>query len=109
MDNDFTRKNLYIGSKKVKTVYFNSSVANTDGPIISKTICLEENLNDANRSFEKNKEYSNAFQSVQKHRLQNLKNIVIGHLNVNSLRNKFEAVEELVQIKLIFAFSPKQK
>ena len=30
----------------------------------------------------------------------NPKNTVIGHLNVNSLRNKFEAVEELVQNKV---------
>ena len=69
-----------------------------DRPIISETIHLEETLNDVNRVFESNKECSNAFQSVQKHRLQNPKNIVIGHLNVNYLRNKFEAVEELQSV-----------
>ena len=41
-----------------------------------------------------------AFQSVQKHRFQNPKNIVIGHLNVNFLRNNIKAVEELVQNKV---------
>ena len=35
-----------------------------------------------------------------RNRLQDPKNVVIGHLNVNSLRNKFEAVEELVQNKV---------
>ena len=49
-------------------------------------------MNNANRVFENSKECNNALQSVQKHRLQNPKNIVIGHLNVYSLRNKFEAV-----------------
>ena len=87
----------YVGSKKVKNICLNSSVANTDRPIISKTNDLEETLNDANRVFESSKECSNAFQSVQKYRLQNPKDIAIGHLNVNSLGNKFEAVEVLVQ------------
>ena len=67
---------------------FKSAVANTDRPTISKTNCLEKDLNDANHSFGNNRECSYAFQSVQKHRLQNPKNIIIGHLNVNSLGNK---------------------
>lgn len=62
------------------------SVANTNRHVISKTNCLKENLNDANRYFE-NKECRNAFQSVNKHRFQNYKNIIIGQLNVNSLSN----------------------
>ena len=41
------------------------------------------------------------FQSVQAHRCKNLKNAIIGHLNVNSLRNKFVAINELIKIKLI--------
>ena len=84
-------------------------MANTNKPIISNINRLEENLNDVNRSFEDNKECSNAFQSVQKHRLQNPKNKVIGHLNVNSLRNKFEAVEELVQNKVDICFLSETK
>ena len=91
--------------EKEKRKLKNSAVKKTllilgDRPVLSKTHRFEENLNDANRSFENNKEHSNAFQSVQKHRLQNPKNIVICHLNLNSLRNKFEAVEELVQSKI---------
>ena len=49
----------HLGSKKVKNISLNSSVANTERPIISKTHRLEESLNDANRSFENNKEWSN--------------------------------------------------
>ena len=59
--------------------------------------------------FENNKECSNAFQSVQKHRLQNPKNSVIGLLNVNSLRDKFEAVEELVKDKVDICFFSQTK
>ena len=102
---NFKRKKNYVGSKKVKNICLNSSVANNDRPIISKTNCLEENLNDPNCSIENKKGCSNAFhQSVQKHSLQNPKNIVIGHLNVNSLRNKFEAVKEIVLNKVEICF-----
>ena len=66
----FYKKKIFVGSKKLKNIYLNSSVANTDRPVISKTNRFEENLNDANRSFENNKECSNAIQSVKKHRLQ---------------------------------------
>ena len=37
----------------------------------------------------------NIFPSVTAHRLQNAKKITIGALNVNSLRNKMGAVQEL--------------
>ena len=66
-DNDFTGKKI-VSSKKVEDTYLNSSAANTNGPIISKTNCLYEDLNDANRSFENNKECSNTSQSVQKNK-----------------------------------------
>ena len=97
LENDFRREKLWR-FKKGKIflfIYINSSVVNTDRPIISKTNCLKENLNDANRSFENNEEFSNAFQLDQKHRLQQVN--LIGHLKVNALWNKFEAVKELVQ------------
>ena len=37
------------------------------------------------------------FSSVHAHRYKNPKNAIIDHLNVNSLRNKFVAVEELTK------------
>ena len=37
-------------------------------------------------------------------KLQNPKNVVIGHFNVNSLRNKSDTVEELVQDKIDIYF-----
>ena len=86
--NDSRRKNNYLGSKKVRNIFLNSLVAKTYRPIIFKAIHLKENLNHANRVFENNKECSNAFQSVQKHRFQNPKNIVIGYFTVKSLSYK---------------------
>ena len=41
--------------------------------------------------------------------MQNPKNIVIRHLNVNSLRNKFDAVEELVQNEIDICFLSEKK
>ena len=39
---------------------------------------------------------NDVFPSVTTHRLQNAKNVTIGVLNVNSLRNKIGAVQELI-------------
>ena len=108
-ENDSRRKKKYVGSKKVKNICLNSSLANTDRSIISETDHLEENLNDANRAFKNNEECSNTFQSVQKHKLPNPKNILIGHLNVNSLRNKSEAAKDLVQNKVDICFLSETK
>ena len=44
-----------------------------------------------------------------RNRLQGPKNVVIGHLNVNSLRNKFEAVGELEQNKVDICFLSETK
>ena len=41
--------------------------------------------------------------------MQNPKNIVTGHLNVNSLRNKFDAEEELVQNEIDICFLSEKK
>ena len=50
-----------------------------------------------------------AFQSVLNNSLKNPENIVICHLNVNSLSNKFEAVEEPVQNKIDTCFLSETK
>ena len=42
---------------------------------------------------------SNAFVKVNELRLQNPKNVLIGHFNVNSSRNKFLLIEELSKDK----------
>ena len=40
------------------------------------------------------------FPSVQAHRYKNPKNVIIGHLNVNPLRNKFVTVDKLTKGKI---------
>ena len=54
-------------------------------------------------------ECSNAFESVKAHRLQNPKNVIIGHLNVNSFRNKTIAAEEFMQYKVGICLFPEMK
>ena len=69
---------------------------NTDRPIVS---CPEtQNHSRANKAISRNKiNSSNSYPQVQQHRLKNPKNVILGHLNVNSLRSKIEAVEELMR------------
>ena len=69
---------------------------NTDRPIVS---CPEtQNHLRANKTTSRNKINSgNSYPQVQQHRLKNPKNVILGHLNVNSLRSKIEAVEELMR------------
>ena len=52
------------------------------------------------KSFLSRNECSNAFESFKAHRLQNPKNVIIVHLNVDSLRKKIIAVEELMRNKV---------
>ena len=40
------------------------------------------------------------FQVVQAHGYRNPKNVIIGHLKINSLRNNFVAVDELIKNKI---------
>ena len=68
----------------------------TDRPIAS---CPEtQNHLRANKTTSRNKINSgNSYPQVQQHMLKNPKIVILGHFNINSLRNKIEAVEELKQ------------
>ena len=70
-------------------------VSNNYRPIVS---CPEtENDLRANIRTSWNKINSgNSYPLIQEHRLQNAKNVILGHLNFNSLRYKIEAVEGLM-------------
>ena len=72
---------------------------NTDRLIVS---CPEiQNSFRANKTTFRNKIHSsNSYSQVQQYGLQNPKNIIQGHLNVNFLRNKIEAVEKLMRNKI---------
>ena len=62
---------------------------NTPNEAVSQ-VCNNLNENTANSLFSK----------VKNCELENPKNITISHLNVNSLRNKFISIEELIKSKL---------
>ena len=48
----------------------------------------------------KSKESSNDLSAPDRIRLSNADRLIIGHLNINSLRNKFEMLREIIQDKL---------
>ena len=48
-----------------------------------------------NKTISGNK--SNSYPQIQEHKLQNLKKVILGHLNVNFLKGKIDADEELMQ------------
>ena len=88
-----------------KHLCFDFSTVNTDRPIITYSR-NSNNKRNKEKSFLSINECSDAFDSVKVHKLKNLKHIIIGHLNVNTLRNKTIAVEELMRDKVgIYLFS----
>ena len=42
---------------------------------------------------------------TKQHRVKNANNIIIGHLNINSFRNKFVFAEEIIQVFDMFLVS----
>ena len=64
-------------------------------PLMSSSHSSPTNLNSTAPSLDKD-----AFTILKNIRIQNLKNIIIGQLNINSLRNKFHALAEIMQGKL---------
>ena len=57
----------------------------------------------------KSSESSNNLSILDHVRLNNADRLIIGHLNINSLRNKFKMIREIVQDKLSILPSQKQK
>ena len=68
-------------------------------PVLSNTHETDETVpqvcNDLNQNMP-----GSPFSEVKNYKLENRKNITIGHLNVSSLRNKFISIEELIKSKL---------
>ena len=93
-------RNTVEKSVKMKKVNGNLnlkvSMPNTDRSIVScpKT----QNHLRVNKTTSRNKINSgNSYSQVQHYRLKNPKNVILGHLNVNSLKNKIEAVKKLIR------------
>ena len=89
-----TQKEESAIAKRVnKNFVFNVNSSSTDRPV-NPTADSIKSLS-RNNSTEEMTE-NDAFPSVITHRLQNAKNVTIGALHVNSLRNKIGAVQELI-------------
>ena len=49
--------------------------------------------------------FLNGMKKTKQHRAKNANNIIIGHLNINSFRNKFVFAEEIIQVFDMFLLS----
>ena len=87
------RKRRICNSKKAKEFFFNVNSSNADRPV-NPTVDNSQSSS-RNNSAEEMAE-NDVFPSVTTHSLQNAKNLIIGALNVNSLRNNIGAVQDLI-------------
>ena len=62
-------------------------------------ICNGQNSNEIRRKIKSGKN-QDVFYLLRKQRLEYPKNVSLGHLNINSLRNKFAAISELIMGKV---------
>ena len=91
----------------IKNLESVSTKISTDRPLVNQ-ITKESNLRSNPNNLDLNRNF-NTFPLVQVHRLKNPKNVIIGHLNVNSLRYKFKAVEKLIKGKIDIGLIPETK
>ena len=89
------KKNLEQQKRIYKNLVVNVNSSNTDRPV-NPTVDTNKSLSTNNSAEENNSAKNDVFSSVTVHRLQNPKNVTIGARNVNSLRNKIGAVQELI-------------
>ena len=61
-------------------------------------ISNSQNSNEIRKEVKSGKDHD-AFSLLRKQRLDYPKNVIFGHLNINSLRNKFESISELIKGK----------
>ena len=91
--NKMGKEESAIAKRVNKNLVFNVNSSNTDRPV-NPTVDNNKSLSRNNTAEERDEH--DIFPSVTAHRLQNAKNVTIGALNVNSLRNKIGAVQELI-------------
>ena len=95
-----------ISIKGNKNLVFNVNSSNTDRPV-NPTIDNNRSLNKNN--FAEERFENDIFSSVTGKKLQNAKNVTIGPLNVNSLKNKIGAVQELITNSTDMCLLPETK
>ena len=104
--NKIGKEESAIGKRVNKNVVPNVNSSNTDRPVNS-TVDSIKSLS-RNNSAEVRAE-NDVFLSATAHRLQNAKNVTIGALNVNSLRNKIGAVQELITNNIVICLLSETK
>ena len=91
--NETEKEESAIAKRVKEKLVLNVNSSNTDRPV-NPTVDSIKSLS-RNNSVEERAE-NDVFPSVTAQRLQNAKNATIGELNVNSLKNKTGAVQELI-------------
>ena len=92
---------------KFEENFFSFNVNDTDRSRNSLSENEDVINGDINHSY--NHESPFLFPSIHEYKLENPRNIKIGHLNVNSVRNKFLAIKELIQDKVDICFLSETK
>ena len=92
--NETEKEESAIAKRVKEKLVLNVNSSNTDRPV-NPTVDKIKSLS-RNNSAEERAE-NDVFPSVTAHRSQNAKDITIGALNVNSLKNKIGAVQELIR------------
>ena len=64
-------------------------------PHSKESVCTSQlNFNTTNCSLNSTSEGEDCFTVLKSFRLKNPKNLIMGHLNINSVRNKFEYLKK---------------
>ena len=78
--------------------------------LLNKYQCLKsfraaESVYSSSSLHNDNVNFSNDLTEIYKRKIENFKNTIIGHLNINSLRNKFVFAQDLIRNFDIFLIS----
>ena len=96
------RKGQYMMGNNFSTFinnfYFWKLIPTTSTGMSGDCISNSQNSNEIMKEVRNGKDHD-AFSLLKKQRLDYPKNIIFGHLNINSLRNKFESIYELIKGK----------
>ena len=74
---------------------FNCSAANNPQVVLNTTISFN-NQNAPEANYGSLSEHSNVYSTLNKLRCNNLNRIIVAHVNINSVRNKFVLLKDMI-------------
>ena len=85
----------------INNFYFWKLIPTTSTNMSEDCISNSQNSNEIRKEVKSGK-HRHAFSELRKQRLEYPKNVIFGHLNINSHRNKFVLISELIMGSLKF-------